>query len=135
MDWSQVEPNNPAMFIGYLTCNQSASVSSHKTPLFRLPCLQTRCCEFEIHIKYHAQVDQQQRHGRRQRGRLGVQRMQKQKLRLQILLQPMQAASPLVDTKTPADSKWLPRIGDWICTVASTGSVDLDGVVFVELEF
>ncbi|OAY60860.1 uncharacterized protein LOC110601869 [Manihot esculenta] len=22
----------------------------------------------------------------------------------------------LVDTKTPADSKWLPRIGDWICT-------------------
>ncbi|KAF5960929.1 hypothetical protein HYC85_002138 [Camellia sinensis] len=23
----------------------------------------------------------------------------------------------LVDTKTPADSKWLPRIGDWICTV------------------
>ncbi|ERM98852.1 hypothetical protein AMTR_s00610p00009670 [Amborella trichopoda] len=23
----------------------------------------------------------------------------------------------LVDTKTPADSKWLPRIGDWICSV------------------
>lgn len=22
----------------------------------------------------------------------------------------------LVDTKTPADSKWLPRIGDWICS-------------------
>lgn len=22
----------------------------------------------------------------------------------------------LVDNKTPADSKWLPRIGDWICT-------------------
>ncbi|GMP97904.1 hypothetical protein CsSME_00045990 [Camellia sinensis var. sinensis] len=22
----------------------------------------------------------------------------------------------LVDTKTPADSKWLPCIGDWICT-------------------
>ncbi|KAI8537017.1 hypothetical protein RHMOL_Rhmol10G0302300 [Rhododendron molle] len=22
----------------------------------------------------------------------------------------------LVDTKTPKDSKWLPRIGDWICT-------------------
>lgn len=22
----------------------------------------------------------------------------------------------LVDTKTPSDSKWLPRIGDWICT-------------------
>ncbi|CAL5435949.1 unnamed protein product [Camellia sinensis] len=22
----------------------------------------------------------------------------------------------LIDTKTPADSKWLPRIGDWICT-------------------
>lgn len=22
----------------------------------------------------------------------------------------------LVDSKTPADSKWLPRIGDWICT-------------------
>jgi len=22
----------------------------------------------------------------------------------------------LVDNKTPPDSKWLPRIGDWICT-------------------
>ncbi|KAL2906763.1 RNA-binding protein cabeza [Bienertia sinuspersici] len=22
----------------------------------------------------------------------------------------------LVDTKTPPNSKWLPRIGDWICT-------------------
>ncbi|KMT09547.1 hypothetical protein BVRB_6g130070 isoform C [Beta vulgaris subsp. vulgaris] len=21
----------------------------------------------------------------------------------------------LVDTKTPPDSKWLPRLGDWIC--------------------
>lgn len=25
----------------------------------------------------------------------------------------------LVDNKTPADSKWLPRIGDWICTGTS----------------
>ncbi|XP_026395361.1 uncharacterized protein LOC113290064 isoform X2 [Papaver somniferum] len=25
----------------------------------------------------------------------------------------------LVDTKTPADSKWLPRIGDWICSGCS----------------
>lgn len=28
----------------------------------------------------------------------------------------------LVDTKTPADSKWLPRIGDWICTGCSNNN-------------
>ncbi|XP_026663075.2 uncharacterized protein LOC103714055 isoform X2 [Phoenix dactylifera] len=28
----------------------------------------------------------------------------------------------LVDLKTPADSKWLPRIGDWICTGCSNNN-------------
>ncbi|MQL78929.1 hypothetical protein Taro_011375 [Colocasia esculenta] len=28
----------------------------------------------------------------------------------------------LVDTKTPADSKWLPRIGDWICVGCSNNN-------------
>ncbi|KAK8619119.1 hypothetical protein V6N13_133086 [Hibiscus sabdariffa] len=28
----------------------------------------------------------------------------------------------LVDTKTPADSKWLPRIGDWICTACTNNN-------------
>ncbi|KAI0530607.1 hypothetical protein KFK09_000152 [Dendrobium nobile] len=28
----------------------------------------------------------------------------------------------LVDTKTPADSKWLPRIGDWICSGCSNNN-------------
>ncbi|KAK8937128.1 hypothetical protein KSP39_PZI012554 [Platanthera zijinensis] len=28
----------------------------------------------------------------------------------------------LVDKKTPADSKWLPRIGDWICTGCSNNN-------------
>ncbi|PKA53413.1 RanBP2-type zinc finger protein [Apostasia shenzhenica] len=28
----------------------------------------------------------------------------------------------LVDSKTPADSKWLPRIGDWICTGCSNNN-------------
>ncbi|CAL9750551.1 unnamed protein product [Musa acuminata subsp. burmannicoides] len=28
----------------------------------------------------------------------------------------------LVDTKTPADSKWLPRVGDWICAGCSNNN-------------
>ncbi|KAL2896854.1 RNA-binding protein cabeza [Bienertia sinuspersici] len=31
----------------------------------------------------------------------------------------------LVDTKTPPNSKWLPRIGDWICIVLSFLSLHL----------
>lgn len=40
----------------------------------------------------------------------------------------------LVDTKTPADSKWLPRIGDWICSgTISLLSVSLSLSIFIQI--
>ncbi|KAF9616317.1 hypothetical protein IFM89_029093 [Coptis chinensis] len=36
----------------------------------------------------------------------------------------------LVDNKTPADSKWLPRIGDWICSVLDASLCTIDGGKF-----
>ncbi|RZB60846.1 hypothetical protein D0Y65_043560 [Glycine soja] len=36
----------------------------------------------------------------------------------------------LVDSKTPADSKWLPRIGDWICTALGTKRLASEELVY-----